>query len=167
LKLRCFEPAHNGCFLKIPELFHHHTLHTTRTCKPPQYSFNLARFVSCFNFSPAFPQAVSNTSPEFLHDLRGGDRCHEFAEGHGALLVALVSSSRAAEDARSRQFRRVKRNGKGEARHSSLRRNRSQERRPPRWLRRLVSVFVRLQHAQRQGREAILRLLFRSCRKLT
>src|SRR5262245_5632455 len=58
LKLRCFEPALSGCFLKIPEpeLFHHHTLHTTHTCKTPQYSFNPAPFVSCFNFSTAFPQ---------------------------------------------------------------------------------------------------------------
>src|SRR5262249_1422488 len=66
LKLRCFEPAHNGCFLKIPELFQHHTLHTTRTCKTPQYSFTSAPFVSCFNFSTAFPQDVSDTSLEFL-----------------------------------------------------------------------------------------------------
>src|SRR5215510_5115818 len=62
LKLRCFEPALSGCFLKIPEveLFHHHALHTTPACKTPQYSFNPAPFLSCSNFSTAFPQDVSN-----------------------------------------------------------------------------------------------------------
>ena len=96
LKLRCFEPALSGCFLKIPELelFHHHALHTTHTCKTPQYSFNPAPFVSCFNFSTAFPHDVSDTSLEFLHNLRRGiaarqsldfcPRCEALSEQRGA-----------------------------------------------------------------------------------
>ena len=74
LKLRCFEPALSGCFLKIPkvEFFHYHALHTTLACKTPQYSFNPAPFASCSNFSTAFPQGVNDTFLEFLHNLRRG-----------------------------------------------------------------------------------------------
>src|SRR5262245_40538611 len=68
LKLRCFEPALSGCFLKIPELelFHHHALHTTPACKTPQYSFNPAPFVSCSTFPQLFHREASNTSVEIL-----------------------------------------------------------------------------------------------------
>src|SRR5215510_10343824 len=66
LKLRCFEPALSGCFLKIPELelFHHHALHTTHTCKTPQYSFNPAPFCHVSTFPQPFHSEVSNTSLE-------------------------------------------------------------------------------------------------------
>jgi hypothetical protein len=66
LKLRRFEPAHNGSFLKIPELFRHHTTPYNAYLQDRTILVQPPPFVSRFDFSTAFPQEVSNTSLEIF-----------------------------------------------------------------------------------------------------